>query len=62
VVEAVLMEKGSRKTLWKGVESQSQDYPVNPALALQQNSEEAAIREVCRKLSEQLYQKITQDF
>ena len=62
VVEAVLMEKGSRKTLWKGVESQSQDYPANPAIALQQNSEEAAIREVCRKLAEQLYQKITQDF
>lgn len=62
VVEAVLIEKESRKVLWKGVESQSQDYPANPAIALQQNSEEAAIREICRKLAEQLYQKITQDF
>lgn len=62
VVEAMLLDKGSRKVLWKGVESQSQDYPANSAIALQQNSEDAAIREVCRKLAETIYQKITQDF
>lgn len=61
-IEATLREKESRRVLWKGSESFSQDYPANTNIALQQNSEDAAIREICRKLARQVYQKITEGF
>lgn len=71
-IEATLREKQSRKVLWKGRDSLSQDFPATPIvsvqqnnvdiIALQQNSEDAAIREICRKLARQVYQKITEDF
>lgn len=71
-VEATLAEKGTRKVIWKGILSWSQDYPANTnfavqqngvdTIAVQQNSEEAAIREICQKVALQLYQKISQGF
>ncbi|KAF0220242.1 MAG: hypothetical protein FD174_1322 [Geobacteraceae bacterium] len=71
-MEATLREKKTRKVLWKGSDSLSQDFPATPIvsvqqnnvdiIALQQNSEDAAIREICRKLARQVYQKITEDF
>jgi outer membrane lipopolysaccharide assembly protein LptE/RlpB len=70
-IDAVLTEKRSQNVLWKGIMSSSQDYPANPVgidikqqnrIALQQNNEEAAVREISRKLSEQLYQKVTENF
>ena len=70
-IDAALTEKRSQKVLWKGTMSSSQDYPANPVgidlnqqnrIALQQNNEETAVREICRKLSEQLYQKVTENF
>ncbi len=60
--EAVLREKGSGKILWKGELSRGEDYPANANLALQQNSEDAAIREACRKLSRDVYEKTTENF
>lgn len=77
--EAALTERATRKVIWKGVLSLSQDYPANTNdifrqskiifrqissanIALQQNSEEAAIREISRKIALQLYQNISAGF
>lgn len=67
-VDSTLTERRSQKVLWKGIISSSQDYPASidvdapNRIALQQNSEEAALREISRKLALQLYQKVTEDF
>ncbi len=60
--EAVLRQTITQKVLWKGVVSWSQDYPVNADIALQQNSEEAAIREISRRLAQQIYLRVLDDF
>lgn len=61
-VVATLSDRQSRKILWKGELSGSQDYPTNSNIALQQNSEDAAVREICRRLAEQIYEKTQEDF
>lgn len=67
-VNAALTEKRSQKVLWKGILSSSQDYPaiLDPSLpntiALQQNSEEAALQEISRRLAQQLFQKMSENF
>jgi outer membrane lipopolysaccharide assembly protein LptE/RlpB len=67
-VNATLTEKRSQKVLWKGALSASQDYQAinDPTLqnriALQQSSEEAALREICRKIAQQLFQKMSDNF
>jgi hypothetical protein len=69
--ECRLTELGSGKVVWKGTVTQWQDYPVNSAvtpppnsdpIALQQNSEDAAIREISRKIAQQVYQDISDGF
>lgn len=67
-VDSTLTERRSQKVLWKGSISSSQDYPASidvtapNRIALQQNSEEAALREISRKLAQQLYQRVTENF
>ncbi len=79
-VEATLTEKSTRKVLWKGTLSWSQDYPVNTTvvvrqssavfrpvssatnIALQQNSEDAAIRDISARLAQQIYERVTAGF
>jgi len=67
-VEAVLSEKKSQKVLWKGTLSASQDYPavvdlsVPNRIAQQQNSEDAALLEISRKIARQLYQNMSEKF
>ena len=60
--ECSLAEKVTGKVVWKGVVTDWQDYPVNPNVALQQNSEDAAIREISRKIAQQVFQKISEGF
>jgi outer membrane lipopolysaccharide assembly protein LptE/RlpB len=60
--ECSLTERNSGKVVWKGTVSQWQDYPVNTDVALQQNSEDAAIREISRKIAQQVYQDISDGF
>ena len=60
--ECSLTERGSGKVVWKGTETQWQDYPVNADVALQQNSENAAIREISRKIAQQVYQDVSDGF
>ncbi|SNB45098.1 LptE family protein [Geobacter sp. DSM 9736] len=77
-IEATLQAREGGTVLWRGTLSGGQDYPAmefplnNPALseplgpatriALQQNNEEAAIREVARRLAEQLFDRVTGNF
>jgi outer membrane lipopolysaccharide assembly protein LptE/RlpB len=61
-VEALLREHRTQKVLWKGELTEDQVYPVNTNLALQQNAEEAAAAKVCRRLSEEIWQKIGERF
>ena len=61
-VEATLTEKKTLKVLWKGTIPWSQVYPVNSVVALQQNSEEAAIREICAMLAQQIYERVSAGF
>jgi outer membrane lipopolysaccharide assembly protein LptE/RlpB len=67
-VEANLTEKRSEKVLWKGTLAASQDYPayLDPedpnSTAKQQNSDDAALREISRKIAEQLFQKMSENF
>lgn len=75
---AVTVRERDGAVLWKGVETATQDYPVvefplnNPAVAervepqnrtaLQQNSEDAAIRELARKIARHVYQRMHERF
>jgi outer membrane lipopolysaccharide assembly protein LptE/RlpB len=67
-VDAVLSEKSSKKVLWKGTLEASQDYPalsnpnVSNRMALQQNSEDAALLEISRKIAQKLFQKMSENF
>jgi outer membrane lipopolysaccharide assembly protein LptE/RlpB len=61
-VQAVLKERQTQKVLWKGDLTEEQAFPVNTTIALQQNAEEAAIASICRRLSEEIWQKIGEQF
>jgi outer membrane lipopolysaccharide assembly protein LptE/RlpB len=61
-IQAVLRDKQSQKVLWKSDLSGEQTFPVNPNIALQQNSEEAATRKICRNLAQQIWQKMGERF
>lgn len=61
-IEAVLKSNRDGRVIWKGAVSRYQDFPANIDIALQQSGEEAAIREIVRKLAQELYLKITEDF
>lgn len=77
-VDVTLRERQSGAVLWKGVQTSVQEFPVvefpmnNPPLAeraapqnrtaLQQNSEDAATRELCRKLARDIYERIHEGF
>jgi len=52
--EATLRQLKNGTVLWKGTVSARQEYPANSDLALQLNAEEAAQRELCRKLAEEI--------
>lgn len=61
-VQATLRERRTREILWKGDLVEQQVYPVNANIALQQNAEEAAAAKICRRLSERIWQKISERF
>jgi hypothetical protein len=52
--DAALREQKSGKVLWKGSVRAVQDYPTSSNLALKLNAEDAALRELCRKLAEEI--------
>jgi outer membrane lipopolysaccharide assembly protein LptE/RlpB len=66
-IDATLTEKKNQKVLWKGRLSAGQDYPtadysIPQHIALQQNSEDAALHEICRKLAGQLFNNMSENF
>jgi outer membrane lipopolysaccharide assembly protein LptE/RlpB len=61
-ISAVLRSNSNQKVLWKGSLSWSQSFPANSDIALQQNAEDAAIREICARLAQQLYVTMLQEF
>jgi len=61
-VEETLRDRASQRVLWKGEMKDSQTYPATTDLAQQQNSEDAAIKEIFRKLAQRTYQRINEDF
>lgn len=60
--EVVLRRASTGQVLWKGALTATQDFPANDDPVLQQNSEEAAIREICRKLAREIYLHLIEDF
>ena len=61
-VEAVLSDREDHRVLWKGVIAVNSEYPANANISLQQNGEEAAVKDICHRLAEQIYEKIVDDF
>jgi len=61
-VEAVLRDAKTQKVLWKEQLTETQVYPVNTNIALQQNAEDAALRAICRKLSQDIWHRISERF
>jgi outer membrane lipopolysaccharide assembly protein LptE/RlpB len=59
---ATLRRNSTQQVLWKGELNWSQAFPANTNIAMQQNAEDAAIQEICRRLAQQLYLGIVQDF
>ncbi|MDD2320363.1 MAG: LptE family protein [Geobacteraceae bacterium] len=61
-VLATLRKNSNQKVIWRGELSWSQDFPASSDIAIQQNSEDAAIQMICERLAQQLYLKINEDF
>ncbi len=61
-ISATLRKNSNRKVIWRGQLSWSQYLPASSDIALQQDSEDAAIQEICQRLAQQLYLKINEDF
>ena len=60
--EVSLKKSGARDILWKRRLSLSQNFPANSDIAIQQNSEDAAIQEVCQRLAQDIYVSLANDF
>jgi len=60
--EITLKKSGARDIIWKRRLSLYQNFPANSDIAVQQNSEDAAIQEVCQKLSQDIYVSLSNDF
>ena len=60
--EVKLRRNDTGQVVWKAVLASSQDFPANDDLVFQQNSEDAAIREICRKMAREAYMHFTEDF
>lgn len=60
--EITLKKSGARDILWKRRLFLYQNFPANSDIAIQQNSEDAAIQEVCQKLAQDIYVSLANDF
>lgn len=60
--EAKLRNIKSGDTLWKGVVRGVQDYPTSTDIALKLNAQEAALQELCRKLSDEMIRQMGNSF
>lgn len=60
--EITLKKSGDRDILWKRRLTLAQNFPANSDISIQQNSEEAAIQEVCQKLAQDIHVSLSDDF
>jgi hypothetical protein len=60
--EVALRKSDTGQVVWKGALTSTQDFPAQDDLVFQQNSEDAAIREICRKMAREVYIHLTEDF
>jgi len=60
--EVILRRRATGQVVWKGILASSQEFPALDDLVFQQNSEDAAIREISRKLAREIYIHLTEDF
>ncbi|WP_298272509.1 LptE family protein [Geobacter sp.] len=60
--EVIIRKRETGRVLWKGTLAATQDFPANDDLVLQQNSEDTAIREICRKLARDVFMHVVEDF
>jgi outer membrane lipopolysaccharide assembly protein LptE/RlpB len=61
-VELELSRRGDTAPLWKGILQASQDFPANTNLALQRNSQEAALEAASRILAQRLITAVEQSY
>jgi len=61
-VELELRRQGEPSPLWKGTLQAVQDYPANVDLALQRNSEEAALSAASRKIARKFLAAVEQTY
>lgn len=61
-IAATLRKNTTQRVVWRGTLSWSQDFPANTDIAIQQNSEDAAIQEISRRLAQQIYLKLIEEF
>jgi outer membrane lipopolysaccharide assembly protein LptE/RlpB len=60
--EITLRKNGARDILWKRRLTLYQNIPANSNISIQQNSEDAAIQEICQKLAQDIYVSLSDDF
>lgn len=61
-VELEVRRKGTAAPLWKGMLQAFQDYPANDNLALQRNSEEAALAAASTVLAQRFLVTVEQSY
>lgn len=61
-VSATLRKSKTQQVLWKGAVTWNQTFPANNTTALQQNAEDAAVQEICRKIAQKLYLNMVNNF
>jgi outer membrane lipopolysaccharide assembly protein LptE/RlpB len=60
-VELTLQKKGG-EVVWKRILTEAVDYPANAVVAVQQNSEDAAVRDLCGKIARQVSVLLLENF
>ncbi len=61
-VEVALRHADNAQVLWKGRSSWTEDYVANTDKALEDDREKAAIEEIARRLADDIYSRMVDDF
>jgi outer membrane lipopolysaccharide assembly protein LptE/RlpB len=60
--EFTLQKMPGKTVVWKTVLTEAQDYPANPVVAFQQNSENAAVKELSARMARQISILLLENF
>ena len=61
-LDARLVRSSNDEILWKGVVSWQEDYPGSVDKAVQDDSEDEAVRRISKRLAEELLDRLLEDF